>query len=184
MFISQQLRQKSIAEYLLYMWQVEDIIRAYGCSLTELRKSYISQFQIDDDKREELTDWYGNLVNMMNREGCREKGHLQINKVVLMQLIELHNRLLDSSKFPFYRSEYYRVLPFIVELRRKRGMSNEENEVETCFNALYGRIMLGLKKQEISKETEGAIKEISTLVGMLADYYHKDKIEPIFDEDM
>ena len=37
MYISQELRQKSIAEYLLYMWQVEDIIRAYDCSLTRLR---------------------------------------------------------------------------------------------------------------------------------------------------
>ena len=44
MFISQQLRQKSIAEYLLYMWQVEDIIRAYDCSLTRIKREYIEQF--------------------------------------------------------------------------------------------------------------------------------------------
>lgn len=183
MLISQQLRRTSIAEYLLYMWQIEDIIRAYGCSLTEIRKRYISQFNnITDEQKEEMTDWYGDLINMMTQEGCREKGHLQINKVVMIQLVELHNQLLDSSKFPFYRSEYYRVLPFIVELR-KRGMNNEENEVETCFNALYGKMMLRLQKKEISKETENAIKEISTLIGMLADYYHKDKQKPLFDEE-
>lgn len=183
MLISQQLRRTSIAEYLLYMWQIEDIIRAYGCSLTEIRKRYISQFNnISDEQKEEMTDWYGDLINMMTQEGCREKGHLQINKVVMIQLVELHNQLLDSSKFPFYRSEYYRVLPFIVELR-KRGMNNEENEVETCFNALYGKMMLRLQKKEISKETENAIKEISTLIGMLADYYHKDKQKPLFDEE-
>ena len=28
MYISQQLKQQNIAEYLLYMWQVEDSIRA------------------------------------------------------------------------------------------------------------------------------------------------------------
>ncbi|MCQ2243678.1 MAG: DUF4924 family protein [Bacteroidaceae bacterium] len=183
MLISQQLRRTSIAEYLLYMWQIEDIIRAYGCSLTEIRKRYISQFNnITDEQKEEMTDWYGDLINMMTQEGCREKGHLQINKVVMIQLVELHNQLLDSSKFPFYRSEYYRVLPFIVELR-KRGMNNEENEVETCFNALYGKMMLRLQKKEISKETENAIKEISTFIGMLADYYHKDKQKPLFDEE-
>ncbi len=165
------------------MWQIEDIIRAYGCSLTEIRKRYISQFQnITNEQKEEMTDWYGDLINMMTQEGCREKGHLQINKVVMIQLVELHNQLLDSSKFPFYRSEYYRVLPFIVELR-KRGMNNEENEVETCFNALYGKMILRLQKKEISKETENAINEISTLIGMLADYYHKDKQKPLFDED-
>ena len=31
MFVAQELKKKSIAEYLLYMWQVEDIIRACGC---------------------------------------------------------------------------------------------------------------------------------------------------------
>ena len=30
MYISKELRKKNIAEYLLYMWQVEDIIRANG----------------------------------------------------------------------------------------------------------------------------------------------------------
>ena len=38
MFVAKELRKKSIAEYLLYMWQIEDIIRVYGCSLTRIRK--------------------------------------------------------------------------------------------------------------------------------------------------
>ena len=102
MYISQELRKKSIAEYLLYMWQVEDIIRAYDCSLTRLRREYISRFDYDDEQISELTDWYGNLVTMMNGEGKRESGHLQINQVVLQQMVELHAQLLESTKFPFY----------------------------------------------------------------------------------
>ena len=39
MFVAQELRKKSIAEYLLYMWQIEDIIRAYGCSLPVIKKN-------------------------------------------------------------------------------------------------------------------------------------------------
>lgn len=178
MFISQQLRKKSIAEYLLYMWQVEDIIRAYGCSLSRIRHEYIDKFGYDDEQKEDMTDWYGNLVRMMNEEGCREKGHLQINKIVMQQLIELNAQLLGSTKYPFYTSEYYKVLPFIVELR-KRGSDKEENEVETCFNALYGVMMLRLQKKTISPDTEHAVKEITTYIGMLSDYYLKDKQEPL-----
>ncbi|RRD02901.1 DUF4924 family protein [Prevotella sp. OH937_COT-195] len=186
MFISRQLRKDNIAEYLLYMWQVEDIIRAYDCSLTALRRDYISQFDYNEEKKEELTDWYGDLIRMVNQEGCRERGHLQINKVVMMQLIELHGQLLESSKFPFYTSEYYKVLPFIVELRNRRTQSddghsdtkeNDENEIETCFNALYGTMMLRLQKKEISQNTLHAIKEITTFIGMLSDYYKKDREE-------
>lgn len=175
MYISQELRKKSIAEYLLYMWQVEDIIRAYDCSLTRLRREYIAQFDYTDEQREEMTDWYGDLVRMMNQEGRRERGHLQINQVVMQQLTELNAELIESSKFPFYTSEYYKVLPYIVELRHKGGEANDTPEIETCFNALYGTMLLRLQKKEITPDTEHAVKEISTFIGMLSDYYQKDK---------
>ena len=157
------------------MWQVEDIIRAYDCSLTRLRREYIAQFDYDDEQRDELTDWYGNLVTMMNGEGKRESGHLQINQIVVQQLAELHAQLLASTKFPFYTAQYYKVLPFIVELRN-RGDKNQ-NEIETCLNALYGTMMLRLQKREISPDTKHAIDEITTFIGLLSDYYLKDKEE-------
>lgn len=178
MFIANELRKKSIAEYLLYMWQVEDTIRAFGCQLGRIRREYIAQFDYSDEQKDEETDWFGNLIRMMNEEGKRESGHLQINMVTLQLLEELHQQLLSSSKYPFYTSEYYKVLPFIVELRNK-GANKDEHEIETCLNSLYGVMMLRLKKAAISPDTEHAVKEISTLVGMLSDYYHKDKEEPL-----
>lgn len=182
MYIAQELRKKNIAEYLLYMWQIEDLIRAYGCSLARINKEYISKFEYTDDQKEEMIDWYGNLIRMMNLEGKRESGHLQINAIIIQELNELHNNLLQSTKFPFYNAEYYKVLPFIVELRNK-GDKNI-NEIETCMNALYGTMMLRLQNKTISPDTEHAIKEISTFIGMLNDYYIKDKKEGLtFDED-
>ena len=178
MFISQQLRKTNIAEYLLYMWQVEDTIRAFGCSLARIKREYVERFDCTEEQKEELTDWYGHLIRMMNEEGCREAGHLQINKVTMMTLEELHARLLQSPKFPFYNAAYYKVLPFIVELRN-RGARKEENEIETCFDALYGVMMLRLQKKPITPNTEHAVKEITTLVGMLNDYYMKDREEPL-----
>lgn len=176
MFVAQELKKKSIAEYLLYMWQVEDIIRAYGCSLTRIQNEYINQFDYTDEQKEEETDWFGDLIRMMNSEGCRENGHLAINQIIIQQLSELHLQLLDSTKFPFYNTEYYRVLPFIVELRQ-RGNDENEDEIETCFNALYGTMLLRLQKKEISENTQHAVKEITTFIGMLSDYYQKDKEE-------
>ena len=176
MFIAQQLRRNNIAEYLLYMWQIEDTIRAYDFSLARIRREYISRFDYDVEQMEEETDWFGNLIKMMNEEGCRESGHLQINKVTMQMLSDLHQQLLASPKFPFYNSEYYKVLPFIVELRN-RGANKEVNEVETCLNLLYGVMMLRLQKKNISPSTEHAVKAVSTLIGMLSDYYKKDKEE-------
>ena len=176
MFIAQELRKKNIAEYLLYMWQVEDTIRAFGCSLQRIKTDYVERFDYTEEQKEEEVDWFGNLIRMMNQEGCREQGHLQINRVTMQMLSDLHQQLLASPKFPFYNAAYYKVLPFIVELRN-RGADKQENEIETCMNALYGVMMLRLQKKEITPNTAHAVKEITTFIGMLSDYYKKDKEE-------
>lgn len=182
MFVAQELRKKSIAEYLLYMWQIEDIIRAYGCSLPVIKKNYVDRFDFTSEQREEELDWFGNLIRMMNEEGKREGGHLNINKVILKDVIDLHGMLLQSTKFPIYNAEYYKVLPFIVELRQLGD--KDLNEIETCLDALYGVMMLRLQKKNITPETERAIKEITVFIGLLSDYYIKDRTEGLkFDDD-
>ena len=98
-----------------------------------------------------------------------------VKKIVVQDVSDLHAQLLQSSKFPFYNAEYYKVLPFIVELRN-RG-SKDVGEIETCLNALYGTMMLRLQKKPISPETAHAVKEITTFIGMLSDYYIKDRTE-------
>lgn len=175
MFIAKSIREKSVVEYLLYMWQMEDLIRAYGCSLTRIRREYIDRFDYTDQQKDEEEDWFGDLIRMMNQEGKREKGHLAINEVLLQDLGDLHVRLLQSTRFPFYSAEYYRVLPFIVELRQKDD--KEIGEVETCLNALYGVMLLRMRQKPISPETAHAIKAITTFLGMLSDYYIKDRTE-------
>ena len=175
MFIAKSIREKSVVEYLLYMWQMEDLIRASGCSLTRIRREYIDRFDYTDQQKDEEEDWFGDLIRMMNQEGKREKGHLAINEVLLQDLGDLHVRLLQSTRFPYYSAEYYRVLPFIVELRQKGD--KEIGEVETCLNALYGVMLLRMRQKPISPETAHAIKAITTFLGMLSDYYIKDRTE-------
>ncbi len=178
MLIANQLRTKNRAEYLLYLWQVEDILRAYGCDFDRLCEGYLSRFDLPEAQRAETEQWYANLCEMMRAEGVKESGHLQISKNVLQELNELHIQLTQSSKFPYYREMYYKVLPYIVELRSK-GADKEETELQTCFDALYGLLMLRLQKKEVSEGTVRAATDITALLGQLSDYYFKDKAEPI-----
>lgn len=172
MKLAQQLRERNIAEYLIYMWQVEDLLRANKCNLDSVEESIISRYS--EDEKAEVREWYGNLIGMMRDEGVMEHGHLQINKNVIIQLTDLHKQLLASPKFPFYTAAYYKALPFIVELRNKNG-NKEEPELETCFEALYGIFLLRLQKKTISEETAKAIDAISSFLSMLANYYDKEK---------
>ncbi len=174
MYIARKLKQTNIAEYLLYMWQIEDLIRAARWDLHILKNQLIHSFQPSAEQENELLQWYSELIEMMREEKVMEKGHLQLCKNVIIQLTELHLTLLASPKYPFYSAAYYKALPFIVELRA-RGNKVEEPEIETCFEALYGVMLLRLQKKEISPETNRAIEPITQLISMLANYYKKQK---------
>ena len=174
MFISKQLKENNIAEYLIYMWQVEDMIRANGCDIEKIKKNIVEAYPLTEEQKVELTQWYIDLIEMMRRENVMEKGHLQINKNIITWLTDLHLQLLRSSKFPYYSAAYYKALPYIVELRAK-GANKEEPELETCFEALYGILLLKLQKKEISEETKKAQQAISGLLAMLSNYYIEDK---------
>ncbi|MBO5585208.1 MAG: DUF4924 family protein [Bacteroidaceae bacterium] len=175
MYIAEQLKKKSVAEYLLYMWQVEDTLRAYNLDTEKMATEYIPQFKLDAEKSEALKGWYESLIQMMREEGVTKHGHLQINKNILILLNDLHTQLLKSSKHPFYSAAYYKALPFIVELRAKSAESQEKGEIENCFDALYGTMLLRAQKKDISAETATAMNNIAKFIGLLSDYYLKDK---------
>ena len=174
MRVAKQLIASNVCEYLLYMWQMEDTIRAFGLDTDRIEKEYVSRFQLSDAEAREEMEWIENLVRMMREEGCTESGHLQMNKGTLSLLVDLHQQLLHSPKHPFYSAAYYKALPFIVELRAKSG-KEAMGELETCFNCLYGVMMLRLQGREVSSETQTALADISHLLAMLADAYKKDK---------
>ena len=119
MIIASQKRKENIAEFLLYMWQIEDIIRANNLDIDLISKNIISLYNISEELVVQVTEWYESLIDMMRRENVIETGHLQINKNVIIQLNDLHNTVLKNPKFQDYAAEYYKTLPFIVELRSK-----------------------------------------------------------------
>ena len=184
MIISQAKRKDNIAEYLLYMWQVEDIIRAYNLDLDKIKESIIDRYDVDDNTRKAITDWWEGLIMMMQHEGKKQGGHLQINKNVLIRLNDLHSELMQSPKHAEYGAEFYKTLPFIVELRSKTPQEQQVGELETCFNALYGTLLLKLQGKEMSKETQVAINQISHFIGTLAAYYKKNEEKPLFADDI
>ena len=173
MIIAQQNRKENICEYLLYMWQVEDLIRANHFDMEQIRQHVVSRYQQPDEVKEKIAVWYEELIDMMRSEGVMESGHIQLNKNVIISLTDLHLRLLKSPKEMVYGATYYKTLPYIVQLRAKSG-GTEVPEIETCFTALYGYLMLRMQGKEVSSETMEAIRQISSFLAMLAEKYRAD----------
>ena len=173
MIIAKRKRKENIAEYLLYMWQVEDLIRANRFDMDSIRQTVIAHYAQPASVKEEIAQWYQELIDMMRSEGVMEKGHIQLNKNVIIALTDLHLRLLRSTKEMVYGATYYKTLPFIVQLRAKSG-GEELPEIETCFNALYGYLLLKMQHKEVSAETTEAIKQITAFLALLSEKYRAD----------
>ena len=173
MIIAKRKRKENIAEYLLYMWQVEDLIRANRFDMDSIRRTVIAHYAQPASVKEEIAQWYQELIDMMRSEGVMEKGHIQLNKNVIIALTDLHLRLLRSTKEMVYGATYYKTLPFIVQLRAKSG-GEELPEIETCFNALYGYLLLKMQHKEVSAETTEAIKQITAFLALLSEKYRAD----------
>lgn len=171
-------KRDNIAEYLLYMWQTEDLLRACNFNIDWVQQSIIDSTYQTLEHRQEARDWYEGLIMMMKSEGLREEGHLQINKNIISELTDLHLRLLKDPKESEYIALYYHTLPHIVALRAKATDRNVP-ELETCFTALYGYLLLKLQQKEISSETQAAVTQITALLRLLSlKYKTADEQDP------
>ena len=171
MFISEQKKKESIAEYLLYMWQMEDILRAYELDIDQVQKALVDPTNHSLEKKQEARQWYLHLIEQMKSEGIEEYGHLNINNQLLEELSAFHSELLKDAKEVNYIETYYKTLPFIKELTLK-SIDKEVSEIETCFTALYVYLLLKLSKTEISSDTSSAITQISSLLRAFSERYN------------
>jgi hypothetical protein len=167
MLIAREKRKTNIAEYILYMWQVEDLIRAHQFNIDLIDKNLISQYSQPARVKIEVRDWYANLMLMMYREGIREKGHLSILTTLVAELSDLHIRMINQEDQTDYQELYRKASGYMEEFRRKSG-KQVASDIEITLNALYGLLLLRLKKQTISRETEIAMASFSKLLAMLS----------------
>ncbi len=166
MLTAKQKRKENIAEYILYMYQIEDLIRAFQFSISNIETKLVSQYQADDKAKQEILEWYKNLAVMMEKEQVQDKGHLQFLINLINDINELHLKLMESEIDKAYVSEFQTISGLITELNMKGNAV--KNDVQTSLDAIYGFLLLKIQKKEITEETTEAIKRISNWLGLLS----------------
>ena len=143
------LKKNNIAEYILYLWQIEDYLRA---------------FPQQAEANQELHD----LSDMMHQENIMEKGHLQLAQNALSEIEDLHNDLLDQEAT--YRAAMIRLTPALNLLKAKTDRPTM-SDVEACLILLYQIMLLKLQKSPISSETEQVQKQATQVLQYLSKTY-------------
>lgn len=170
MIISKQKKKENIAEYLLYMWQLEDIIRAFNFDISKIKEAMVDPHDQPEEVKSEMVSWYDNLIEMMKLEQLHVSGHLQINKNIIIALTDLHLRLQKEQKEIAYQTVFNQTLPEISLFRTKHN-DPDSSDIEICFKILYGSLILKLKGEKLHAETLDALKKVSKCIAVLASKY-------------
>lgn len=171
MLIAREKRNSNIAEYILYMWQVEDMLRALRMDMEAVDRYIVAGFKTDEETGKKIHDWYDNLAAAMKQEKVEVRGHLQVLKNLMNELTELHFFLLHEVHDRQYGQLVTAAAGNLVEFRRKSGVEDSVSDVELAMNALYGSLLLRLRKQEIHPATAAAMESFSKMLAYLAARY-------------
>ena len=77
MYIAQAKRKENIAEYILYLWQLEDLLRALRFSPEAIWSQLVApQIPGDEERQNNLLMWYMDVGSLLREEGKEKTGHL------------------------------------------------------------------------------------------------------------
>ena len=95
MDIAQANAATNIAEYILYLWQLEDLLRALQFSPEAIYSQLHRPAQGPRrDAPPGLPHVYMDIVNLLREEGKEEKGHLEHTLHLIRDLHDLHLQLM------------------------------------------------------------------------------------------
>ncbi|MGQ1888924.1 DUF4924 family protein [Thermophagus sp. OGC60D27] len=174
MIVSKHKKQNDIAGYILYMWQIEDLIRANDLDMAKIEKTIISQYEQPENVKKEIFDWYENLVFMIKNEKIEQKGHLQVLINIINDMNNLHLKLMHSSKEMAYQHQFMKAVPHIKELEKKMKPT-PRHDIELMLAALYNAFMLKLQGTEITDATKEALTIFGKSLSLLSAKYRQEQ---------
>ena len=178
MHIAQKKRNESIVEYILYMWNVEDLIRANKLDMKRIDDTVVSKYGVTDPiERQKLYDWWDNLCEMMKREHKEEGGHLQIIDMLANDLYNFHLYLLTRQEEIPYQNAFQTAWPDINLLTTKVKGGDKMHHVLLGLTAIYDYYLLKLQGKTVLADTTNAIVRISHFLALLSQKYLKAERE-------
>ncbi|MDD3859415.1 MAG: DUF4924 family protein [Bacteroidales bacterium] len=174
MIIAQQKEKENIIEYILYLRQIQDIIRASDFNLDKIEDSIINRFKVSEKIKSNIRQWYSDFILDLKSEKKEKSGDIKRIEVVINKVNELHTSLINNPK-EYKHVELYRwAKPYIEEFKSLSKQENS-NDVKVCIDAMYSLLLLRIKGQDISEDTMQAMQTFSNLLAHLALKYKQQE---------
>ncbi|MFI3248896.1 MAG: DUF4924 family protein [Rikenellaceae bacterium] len=174
MDIARSLREKNIAEYILYLWQLEDLFRGLQFSPEAIFSQFVApRTNLSPEEAAALHRWYMEYCQMLEGEGKRKQGHSNHTLHLIADLNDLHLRLLKLPAGARYRTLWISSEEALADLRATYGGAEGVSDIELSFRALYGAMLYRIKGEQGRGAVEDTLAYISPVVAELSSIYRQ-----------
>ncbi|HBP46111.1 MAG TPA: hypothetical protein DD635_09415 [Flavobacteriales bacterium] len=154
-------KNSHIVEYVLYVWQMEDLVRAVQFSEAAIEDLFNGEGGTD-------CEWLLDLGRQMQLEKLEEKGHVSNVLEVQTELALLHDLLIGPMEDEIYASAFKTAEPMLQDLEHNKMGEGMRHPTETMLTALYGWLVLKMRKEDLTLETQSALQPIREMANALA----------------
>lgn len=165
-------KKESIAEYIISMYQAEDLILTYDHNLDDILEYVIKHMSNDEQVIKEQLLWYADLIEQMKNEGtAKSKKRLRSTQNYVGRLTHLHDKFLGTDVS--YQHKYAQA---DKDIREHIALSENTivNPIQICLNGIYGMLLLKLNGKKISNEQQSTLANFGAVLEYLSEAYKKE----------
>ncbi len=162
-------KKENIAEYIIHMYQTEDLIIAYDFNLDDIFTYVIRHMSKDEQVLKQLLLWYAGIIEAMQAEGVKNsQQRLRATQRYVAELSRLHEALLaGDTKYATLYDKAGKDIQHHIHL----SGNTVTNPVQVCLNGLYGMLLLKLNGKKITAGQQAVLEKFGAVLAYLSEVY-------------
>jgi sulfur relay (sulfurtransferase) DsrC/TusE family protein len=176
--LAEKKKKENIVEYILYMYRMEDLLRAYRFSMDDIDQYFLAHAKISKKEKTASHQWLENMAMKMEKHGVKKEGHLPSTQRYVDALAKIHWELVKSDRH--YFRIYQKAKPVVMDFIMAAGNKNPGHEVQVFVNGLYGLLLSRLNGKQVSPEMSKAAEIFGEALGYLSLVYMGRQMEGQF----
>ena len=171
MNIADKKKQNNIAEYIIYMYQTEDLIRAFDCDMEQIRAYVLKHIPQAAEDKEALLNWYQNVLEKMTSQGVIKTGHISDTQAIVTDLEALKDELINQDEE--FAAIYDKAKSHIQEMKAMAGIAM--SDVQICLNGVYGLLLAKINGRQVPDEIQPALDQFGNVLSYLSYKYKQQQ---------
>ncbi|WP_072159239.1 DUF4924 family protein [Persicobacter sp. CCB-QB2] len=163
--IAAKRRSENISEYILFLYQMEDLVRAFNFDMEQMEEYVVKHFPVEEEEKEAQRKWFSALIRQMKAEGVEQSGHLASTQAEVDKVFDLHMKLLVEDAE--YQKLFNAVRPSI-QFYLQKSEGKVSNPMQVCINGLYGYLLCKMTGKPVSEEDKKHVEAFGDLLAYLS----------------